>query len=113
MALANIHIDLGCDGRRCGRPVLTDGYGRRPSAAFALESAATGSSRVHGPRAPAGWKVLTSATATQTGAQISTPGFATSGWLRSPTTTRARRARDRTRLLQNGTCPNVCSSRRT
>ena len=46
----------------------------------ASTSAATGASDIANLGA-AGWKVLTSATATQTGAQISTPGFATSCWL--------------------------------
>ena len=40
----------------------------------------------------AGWKVLTTATATQTGKTISTPGFSTTGWLRASTTTPARPA---------------------
>src|SRR5256885_6203929 len=43
-------------------------------------SASTGSSAVVNLGA-AGWKVLTSATATQSGAQISTPGFSTGGWV--------------------------------
>src|SRR2546429_10011412 len=43
-------------------------------------SASTGTSAVVNLGA-AGWKVLTSATATQSGAQISTPGFSTGGWL--------------------------------
>src|SRR5579884_318207 len=41
----------------------------------------TGSTAVANLGATGGWKVLTSATATQSGAQISTPGFSTSGWL--------------------------------
>src|SRR5437763_1307672 len=43
-------------------------------------AAATGSSAISD-LGSGGWKVQSSATATQTGAQISTPGFNTSNWL--------------------------------
>src|SRR5690349_6421831 len=46
-----------------------------------VATAPTGSIAVVDLGATSGWKVLTSATATQSGAQISTPGFSTSGWL--------------------------------
>jgi exo-1,4-beta-D-glucosaminidase len=57
--------------------------------------------------ATAGWKVLTSATATQTGAQISAPGFSTSGWLTVANDGGGAPGTEISALLQNGTCPNV------
>ena len=54
-----------------------------------------------------GWKVLTSATATQTGAQISTPGFSTSGWLSVTNDGAGAPGTEINALLQNGSCPNV------
>src|SRR5258708_33128124 len=41
----------------------------------------TGDTAVSDLGATSGWKVLTSATATQGGPAISTPGFSTPGWL--------------------------------
>ena len=55
----------------------------------------------------AGWKVLTSATATQSGAQISTPGFSTTGWLSVTNDGAGAPGTEINALLQNGTCPNV------
>jgi exo-1,4-beta-D-glucosaminidase len=55
----------------------------------------------------AGWKVLTSATATQSGAQISTPGFSTSGWLSVTNDGAGAPGTEINALLQNGSCPNV------
>jgi exo-1,4-beta-D-glucosaminidase len=55
----------------------------------------------------AGWKVLTSATATQTGAQISTPGFDTSGWLSVTNDDAGAPGTEVEALLQNGACPDV------
>jgi exo-1,4-beta-D-glucosaminidase len=54
-----------------------------------------------------GWKVLTSATATQTGQQISTPGFSTSGWLSVSNDDAGAPGTEVEALLQNGACPNV------
>jgi len=51
------------------------------AAPAATAAALTGSASVTDLGTTGGWKVLTSATATQSGAQISTPGFGTSGWL--------------------------------
>ncbi len=67
----------------------------------------TGSSAITDLGAAAGWKVLTSATATQTGAQISTPGFSTSGWLTVANDDGGAPGTEIAALLQNGTCPNV------
>src|SRR5438477_1476393 len=55
----------------------------------------------------AGWKVLTSATATQGGAQISTPGFPTNGWLTVVNDGAGAPGTEINALLQNGSCPNV------
>ncbi|NUP51334.1 MAG: beta-mannosidase [Catenulispora sp.] len=57
--------------------------------------------------ATTGWKVLTSATATQTGAQISTPGFNTGAWLSVANDGGGAPGTEINALLQNGTCPNV------
>jgi exo-1,4-beta-D-glucosaminidase len=67
----------------------------------------TGSTAVQNLGATAGWKVLTSATATQSGGQISTPGFSTSGWLTVANDGGGAPGTEISALLQNGTCPNV------
>ncbi len=67
----------------------------------------TGSTAVANLGAAAGWKVLSSATATQSGAQISTPGFATSGWLTVANDGGGAPGTEISALLQNGGCPNV------
>ncbi|MFC0440055.1 beta-mannosidase [Kutzneria buriramensis] len=54
-----------------------------------------------------GWTVLSSATATQTGAAISTPGFNTSGWLKVQPDDGGAPGTEITALLQNNKCPNV------
>ncbi|MEV6603106.1 hypothetical protein [Kutzneria sp. NPDC051319] len=53
-----------------------------------------------------GWKVLSSATAGQSG-QISTPGFNTSSWLSVTPDDAGAPGTEITALLQNGKCPNV------
>ncbi|PYC71461.1 beta-mannosidase [Streptomyces tateyamensis] len=67
----------------------------------------TGSSAVADLGATGGWKVLSSATATQTGAQISTPGFGTAGWLSVSNDGGGAPGTEIAALLQNGDCPNV------
>ena len=52
-----------------------------------------------------GWKVQSSATATQTGAQISTPGFNTSSWLSVANDDAAAPGTEIEALAQNGLCP--------
>src|SRR5215475_2236343 len=54
-----------------------------------------------------GWKVLTSATATQTGQEISAPGFDTHGWLSVRNDDGGAPGTEIEALLQNGGCPNV------
>src|SRR5262249_38518208 len=73
----------------------------------ASAAASTGSSAVTDLGATNGWKVLTSATATQSGAQISTPGFPTSGWLTVANDDGGAPGTEVNALLQNGSCPNV------
>ncbi len=67
----------------------------------------TGSSAVVNLGATNGWKVLTSATATQGGAAISKAGFSTSGWLSVANDGGGAPGTEISALLQNGTCPNV------
>ena len=69
-------------------------------------SAATGSSAVID-LGTAGWKVLTSASATQSGSVISTPGFPTSGWLTVTADDAGAPGTEINALLQNGSCPSV------
>src|SRR5215471_3939537 len=52
-----------------------------------------------------GWKVQSSATATQTGAQISTPGFNTGGWLPVANDDAGAPGTEIEALAQNGLCP--------
>ncbi len=52
-----------------------------------------------------GWSVQSSATATQTGAQISTPGFNTSGWLPVTNDDAGAPGTEIEALAQNGKCP--------
>ncbi|HEV3360237.1 MAG TPA: beta-mannosidase [Pseudonocardiaceae bacterium] len=54
-----------------------------------------------------GWKVLTSATATQGGAAISAPTFNTNGWLSVKPDDAGAPGTEINALLQNGACPNV------
>jgi exo-1,4-beta-D-glucosaminidase len=79
----------------------------RTPAALVAAAAPTDSTAVADLGATAGWKVLTSATATQTGAQISTPGFSTSGWLSVVNDDAGAPGTEINALLQNGSCPNV------
>jgi exo-1,4-beta-D-glucosaminidase len=67
-------------------------------------AAATGSSAISD-LGSAGWKVLSSATATQTGQQISTPGFNTAGWLSVTDDDAGAPGTEIEALAQNGKCP--------
>ncbi len=86
------------------------GGGAVASARHAFPDPPTGSTAVANLGAVNGWKVLTSKTATQSGAQISTPGFATSGWLSVANDGGGAPGTEISALLQNGTCPNVFDS---
>src|SRR5262245_35501933 len=52
-----------------------------------------------------GWRVASSATATQTGAQISTPGFDTGSWLPVGNDDAGAPGTEVEALAQNGRCP--------
>ncbi|MFE0459557.1 beta-mannosidase [Kitasatospora sp. NPDC058965] len=67
----------------------------------------TGSTALTDLGATGGWKVLSSATATQGGARISTPGFATGNWLTVSNDGGGAPGTEINALLQNGGCPNV------
>jgi len=54
-----------------------------------------------------GWEVASSATATQTGAQISTPGFDTSSWLPVANDDAGAPGTEIEALLRSGSCPNI------
>jgi exo-1,4-beta-D-glucosaminidase len=55
----------------------------------------------------AGWQVLSSAETSSTGAQVSAPGFDTSGWLPVGNDDGGAPGTEIEALLQNGACPNV------
>ena len=74
-----------------------------PSAALATGHTAKGLSTI----GTGGWKVLTSATATQGCAAISTPGFDTGKWLSVTPDDAGAPGTEVEALLQNGGCPNV------
>ncbi|MEV4562006.1 beta-mannosidase [Kitasatospora sp. NPDC049285] len=88
-------------------------YGAGPAAPASAVAAAvlpappTGASALTDLGDTAGWKVLSSATATQGGAKISTPGFATGGWLSVPNDGGGAPGTEINALLLNGSCPNV------
>ncbi|WP_055588969.1 glycoside hydrolase family 2 protein [Peterkaempfera griseoplana] len=79
-------------------------------APVALSAPATGSTAVADLGSATGWKVVSSATATQSGAQISTPGFGTSGWLTVANDGGGAPGTEIKALLENGSCPNVFTS---
>ena len=74
------------------------------AAASAASPAATGGSDITD-LGSSGWEVASSATATQTGAQISTPGFSTSGWLPVSNDDAGAPGTEIEALAQNGQCP--------
>jgi exo-1,4-beta-D-glucosaminidase len=69
-----------------------------------MQSAATGASDVTNLGAN-GWEVQSSAVATQTGAQISTPGFNTSTWMPVASDDAGAPGTEVEALAQNGLCP--------
>src|SRR6266700_4234567 len=100
-AAAGPHAPLGASAAACGAPLAP-----RPSRAVtALASPSdTGASDITNLGA-GGWKVQSSATATQTGAQISTPGFDTSSWLPVANDDAGAPGTEVEALAQNGLCP--------
>ena len=85
---------------------LSAGQASPAHGAGSAAAAGTGSTAISNLGA-GGWKVLSSATATQTGQQISTPGFNTAGWLSVANDDAGAPGTEIEALLQNGTCPNV------
>src|SRR6266487_2319920 len=85
---------------------LSAGQASPAHGAGSAAAAGTGSSAISD-LGSAGWQVLSSATATQTGQQISTPGFNTAGWLSVANDDAGAPGTEIEALLQNGTCPNV------
>ncbi|WP_042376328.1 glycosyl hydrolase 2 galactose-binding domain-containing protein, partial [Streptacidiphilus melanogenes] len=82
-------------------------HGTQAAAPAAFADPATGSTAISNLGAGTGWRVLTSATATQGGAAISTPGFSTAGWLSVGNDGGGAPGTEINALLQNGSCPNV------
>ncbi|GAB2707319.1 glycoside hydrolase family 2 protein [Kitasatospora kifunensis] len=93
-------------------PAATTPTAANPAAATATRfpDPATGSSALTDLGAGGGWKVLSSATATQSGSRISTAGFNTAGWLSVANDGGGAPGTEINALLQNGSCPNVFSS---
>jgi exo-1,4-beta-D-glucosaminidase len=78
------------------RPAMAQPAASSPAATGATDISNLGSS---------GWEVQSSAVATQTGAQISTPGFSTSTWLPVSNDDAGAPGTEIEALLQNGKCP--------
>ncbi len=76
----------------------------RPAQAILAAPADTGASDLSNLGA-SGWQVQSSAVATQTGAQISTPGFSTAGWLPVANDDAGAPGTEIEALAQNGQCP--------
>jgi exo-1,4-beta-D-glucosaminidase len=92
-----------------GAPAAVAPHGHRPApghaAAISLSSPAdTGASDTSN-LGTGGWEVQSSAVATQTGAQISTPGFNTSTWLPVTNDDAGAPGTEVEALAQNGKCP--------
>src|SRR6266487_5387871 len=85
---------------------LSAGQASPAHGAGSAAAAGTGSTAISNLGA-GGWKVLSSATATQTGQQISTPGFSTSGWLSVTNDDAGAPGTELEALQQNGQCPNI------
>jgi exo-1,4-beta-D-glucosaminidase len=80
------------------------GFAMTTPSASAAVSAVTGATDLSN-LGSGGWKVASSATATQTGAQISTPGFNTSSWLPVSNDDAGAPGTEIEALAQNGRCP--------
>src|SRR5262245_52062712 len=76
-----------------------------PAARASLDAPAVPGSTDLGNHGTGGWEVQSSAVATQTGAQISTPGFSTSTWLPVSNDDAGAPGTEIEALLQNGQCP--------
>ena len=86
-------------------PAATTTHGQSSAAAVGLAApAGTGASDITD-LGTGGWEVQSSAVATQTGAQISTPGFNTSTWLPVTSDDAGAPGTEIEALAQNGKCP--------
>ncbi len=85
-------------------PVTASTAGSRPGGSWPGSPSATGASDVANLGA-AGWRVQSSAVATQTGAQISVPGFSTANWLPVANDDAGAPGTEIEALAQNGRCP--------
>jgi exo-1,4-beta-D-glucosaminidase len=101
----------GASGSAAGRETHLGGPAHLRSAATARAASSalgspsdTGASNISN-LGTGGWKVQSSATATQTGAQISTPSFDTSSWLSVANDEAAAPGTEIEALAQNGLCP--------
>src|SRR5256885_11677674 len=95
------------------RLVAVAGVAVALGAALTAYAAATPAAKPASTRAvlgTGGWKVLTSATASQSGQQISTPGFSTAGWLSVAPDDAGAPGTEIEALLQNGGWPHACFS---
>ena len=106
-SLAGAELVRAAAGPR--RPGLsaTTGVGTRASARVTA-SAGTGAGDVSN-LGSGGWKVASSAAATQTGEQISTPGFDTGSWLSVSNDDAGAPGTEIEALAQNGKCPGDTS----
>ncbi len=86
-----------------GAPAAATPHGQGPAAAVS-PSSATGASDISN-LGSNGWSVQSSAVATQSGAQISTPGFNTSTWLPVSNDDAGAPGTEIEALAQNGQCP--------
>jgi exo-1,4-beta-D-glucosaminidase len=96
-------------------PTAQAGPAHPAAADLAAELGSTARAALNAPASPgatdvsnlggAGWEVQSSASATQTGAQISTPGFSTSSWLPVTNDDAGAPGTEIEALAQNGKCP--------
>ena len=86
-----------------GAPAAATPHGQGPAAAVS-PSSASGASDISN-LGSNGWSVQSSAVATQSGAQISTPGFNTSTWLPVSNDDAGAPGTEIEALAQNGQCP--------
>jgi exo-1,4-beta-D-glucosaminidase len=107
LAAVSLAVPATATSAPAGRPASTSSASPASAASTTFADPATGSTAVSNLGATTGWKVLTSATATQGGATISTPGFSTAGWLSVSNDGGGAPGTEINALLQNGTCSNV------
>src|SRR6266568_1899268 len=100
-AAAGPHAPLAASAAAGGAPLAPRQSGAVTALAFPSDTGASDITNL----GAGGWKVQSSATATQTGAQISTPGFNTSSWLPVANDDAGAPGTEVEALAQNGLCP--------